>query len=153
MAFASDITTPRPHWPRKRRRNRSQGFVKQLVECWLPPDSPSLSLVVWPLDGLTQPLARARVLLEKAGTPTDWVVLTPALDALTESYSVKRSCTNIGDIKDFAHQRRRMQGEHINRFQQDISRTDIPDILKLLGEHSSRTGIQDILEAPRSSAS
>ena len=42
------------------RRSRSQGFVKQLVECWLPPDSPSLSLVVWPLHGLTQPLARAR---------------------------------------------------------------------------------------------
>jgi hypothetical protein len=46
-----------------------------------------------------------------------------------------------------------MQGEHINRFQQDISRTDIPAILKVLGEHSSRTDIQDILEAPRSSAS
>ena len=58
--LASDITTPRPHWPRKRRRSRSQGFVKQLVGCWLPPDSPSLSLVVWPLDGFTQPLARAR---------------------------------------------------------------------------------------------
>ena len=94
-----------------------------------------------------------RVLLKKAGSPTDWVILTPALDVLTESYSVERSCTNIGDIKDFAHQRRRMQGEHINRFQQDISRTDIPAILKVLGEHSSRTGIQDILEAPRSSAS
>ena len=52
--------TTRPHWPRKTRRSRTQGFVKQLVECWLPPDSPSLSLGVGPLDGLTQPLARAR---------------------------------------------------------------------------------------------
>ena len=43
-----------------------------------------------------------------------------------------------------------MQGEHINRFQQDISRTDIQAILDVYtGEHSSRTDIQDILEDTR----
>ena len=101
-----------------------------------------------------------RVLLKKAGSPTDWVNLTPDLHVYTESYSVERSCTMIGDIKDFALQDisrdpppPRMQGEHINRFQQDISRTDIQAILQVLGEHSSRTDIQDILMAPRSSAS
>ena len=45
----------------KEKAKQKTGFrKKQWVECWLPPDSPSLPLVVWPLKGLAQLLARAR---------------------------------------------------------------------------------------------
>ena len=95
-----------------------------------------------------------RVLLKKAGSPTDWVILAHDLALYTESYAASRRCTTSGDIKDFTLRRDppppRMQGEHINLFQQNISRTDIQAILDVYtGEHSSRTDIQDILEDTR----
>ena len=105
-----------------------------------------------------------RVLLQKAGSPTDWVILTPDLAVYKESYAASRTCTRSGDIKDFALMQGqdpppRLQGEHINRFQQDISLTDIQGILEVyrFQQDISRTDIQGILgefaEAPRSSAS
>jgi hypothetical protein len=95
-----------------------------------------------------------RVLLKKAGSPTDWVIPTPDLAVYTESYAASRRCTTRGDIKDFTLRQDppppRMQGEHINLSQQNISRTDIQAILDVYtGEHSSRTDIQDILEDTR----
>ena len=105
-----------------------------------------------------------RVLLQKAASPTDWVILTPDLAVCEESYAASRTCTRSGDIKDFALMQGqdpppRLQGEHINRFQQDISLTDIQGILEVyrFQQDISRTDIQGILgefaEAPRSSAS
>ena len=95
-----------------------------------------------------------RVLLKKTGMPTDWVCLTHDLAVYTESFSLTRRCTTSADIKDFILCRDppppRMQGEHINRFQQHISPTDIHTILDLYTrEPNSLTDIQDVLEDTR----
>ena len=40
-----------------------------------------------------------RVLLKKAGSPTDWVILTPDLAVYTESYAASRRCTRRRRIR------------------------------------------------------
>ena len=58
------------------------------------------------------------VLLQKAGSPTDWVVLTLDMAVRQESHAASWKCTRSGDIKDFALVQGqdpppRLQGEYV----------------------------------------